>query len=127
MPEVTADANRLATEAEKALREGAYVALGLGLIWFQRAQVRRRQLAKSARSSEAGRLLGRQIVDRRSELARLARDVDHRVAPVRSDLASRVDQIEQGLPVGPRVALRTARAAAQAPESLLRGLLGLDD
>lgn len=119
--------NNFARGAEKAVLDGVYVAVGLGLIWFQRAQVRRRELAKSARSSEVGRRVSQQVGDKRTELARVVRGFDQRVGPLRTDLATRVDQVEQNLPVGPRVVLRTARVVAQSPETLVRSLLGVDD
>ncbi len=40
------DVDQVVAAAEEALRDGAYVAVGLGVLAFQRAQVRRRQLAR---------------------------------------------------------------------------------
>ncbi len=49
MPEITfpqIDVNKAAAEFNQALREGAYVAVGLGVLGFQKAQVRRVELTK---------------------------------------------------------------------------------
>lgn len=51
------DPAALVEDAERALREGAYVAVGLGVLGFQRAQVRRRELARRFEGSDLGRLL----------------------------------------------------------------------
>ena len=44
MPDIafpTVDINKVAAEFNEALKDGAYVALGLGVLGFQRAQVQR--------------------------------------------------------------------------------------
>lgn len=40
------DVNQLVADAERALKDGAYVAVGLGVLAFQRAAVQRRQVVK---------------------------------------------------------------------------------
>ena len=42
----TTEFNKLVAETEKSLRDTAYVLVGLGVLSFQQAQVRRRELAK---------------------------------------------------------------------------------
>jgi ABC-type transporter Mla subunit MlaD len=72
---------KLIEEAEKALREGAYVTVGLGVMAFQRAQVRRHELAKrlaAERATLGARLPGgveaasAQLGDLASQLGALA-------------------------------------------------------
>ena len=49
MPEINLpqiDVNKAAADFNQALKEGAYVAVGLGVLGFQRAQVRRVELTK---------------------------------------------------------------------------------
>ncbi|HET7523906.1 MAG TPA: hypothetical protein VFJ79_07170 [Acidimicrobiales bacterium] len=60
MPEISfpqIDVNKAAADLNQALKEGAYVAVGLGVLGFQRAQVRRVELTKQlndlAKSLEA--------------------------------------------------------------------------
>jgi ElaB/YqjD/DUF883 family membrane-anchored ribosome-binding protein len=57
MPDVTfpqIDINKTAVDVNNALKEGAYVAVGLGVLGFQRAQVRRVELTKQLESQLAG-------------------------------------------------------------------------
>jgi hypothetical protein len=57
MPDVTfpqIDINKTAADVNDALKEGAYVAVGLGVLGFQRAQVRRVELTKQLESQLAG-------------------------------------------------------------------------
>ena len=57
MPDVTfpqIDINKAAADVNNALMEGAYVAVGLGVLGFQRAQVRRVELTKQLESQLAG-------------------------------------------------------------------------
>ena len=57
MPDVTfpqIDINKAAADVNNALKEGAYVAVGLGVLGFQRAQVRRVELTKQLESQLAG-------------------------------------------------------------------------
>jgi hypothetical protein len=105
------DFSKLVSDAEKTVRDGAYVVLGLGILGFQQAQVRRHELAK--RLSEQGSPLGatgeRFAKDGRAQLLQLAKTVDGRIAPVRKQLDEQVDAIEErpGLrrgPVGEHVA-----------------------
>lgn len=53
LPDITfpqIDINKAAAEVNNALKEGAYVAVGLGVLGFQRAQVRRVELTKQLES-----------------------------------------------------------------------------
>ena len=81
-------------ETATKLRDSLYTAVGFGVLGFQQAQVRRRELQK--------------------ELARLAVEVDEKVDPVLDDLEAR-------LPEDLRPLLVQARAAARSAQ---RSLLG---
>jgi hypothetical protein len=48
------DVNQVIAEAESAVRDGAYVAVGLGVLAFQRAQVQRRELTRRIEQRRAG-------------------------------------------------------------------------
>jgi hypothetical protein len=96
MPEIrmpTIDITKAATDIENVLRDCAYVAVGLGVLGFQRAQVRRVELQRqleaqrgpledylaSAREQAEG-----QVHVLRTYVADLAKTLDEKVGPLRS-------------------------------------------
>ena len=74
-------------EAAARLRESLYTAVGFGVLGFQQAQVRRRQLQR--------------------ELSRLATEFDERVEPVLDDLQARLSDEMAPLVAQARSAVRT--------------------
>lgn len=85
------------------LKDAAYVAIGLGVITFQRAQVRRRELEKQFEAqSEAIR----------PQMARFASEFEKLVDPA-------LDDVEGRLPAAAQDLLRQARAAARDVRSRL--------
>ncbi|MGH9121929.1 MAG: hypothetical protein ACRDYC_08270 [Acidimicrobiales bacterium] len=98
---------------EHLLTEGAYAAVGLGVLGFQRAQVRRRQLESAMRGRAPG-------------LSGVVHTVDHAVAPVRRVVDRQVDFVEMRLPAGARAPFGVLRRAAGAPERFVRGMVGAD-
>jgi hypothetical protein len=89
------------------LKDTLYVTVGFGVIAFQKAQVRRRQVSER---------LEAQLAVTREQVQRLARDVEHRVEPV-------IDQLEGRLPDPARDLVRQARAVARP---YVRSILGED-
>jgi hypothetical protein len=83
------------------LRDAAYVAVGFGVLGFQRAQARRRQLTKL---------------------------LEHRVEPTLHGMAARIDpvldDIQQRLPDQAGALLTTARRAAKESQEQLLARLG---
>ncbi|MHB8505712.1 MAG: hypothetical protein ACYDEN_08350, partial [Acidimicrobiales bacterium] len=105
------DVSQVVAEAEKAVRDGAYVAVGLGVLAFQRAQVQRRQVVKelerrrgelrdgtsaqlSARLDELARSLSANADATRAQLQELARSWDEALAPTRRRLDERADALQ---------------------------------
>lgn len=82
------------------LRDSLYTAVGFGVLGFQQAQVRRRQLQK--------------------ELARLAVEVDEKVVPVLDDLEAKLSDDLRPLVVSARSAARSARDSLFGPPSPTR-------
>ena len=137
------DVNQVIAEAEKAVRDGAYIAVGAGILAFQRAQVQRRQLAKeleklregrpedaagqlTARLDEIGRSLSANAGATRAQLREIARSWDAAIAPTRRQMGERADALQSRLPSPAREVLAGARSAVSAPEARLRAALGLD-
>ncbi len=104
------DINKTATEVSNALKDGAYVAIGLGVLGFQRVQVQRVELIKQLEGwlgqlSELPTTWNSQVEDyaetararaetSRTELAGQLTELSHRVeemlAPARARLAKAV-------------------------------------
>ena len=98
---------------EHLLTEGAYAAVGLGVLGFQRAQVRRRQVEAALRGRAHG-------------LSGVVHTVDHAVAPVRRAVDRQVDFLEMRLPAGARMPFGLLRRAAGAPERFVRNMVDAD-
>jgi hypothetical protein len=65
----TVDMNKAAADFNNALKEGAYIAVGLGVLGFQRAQVRRVELAKQLKAQRTE--LAKQLEAQRQQISRL--------------------------------------------------------
>ncbi len=80
----------------KTLQEAAYVAIGFGVLGFQRAQVRRRQLADQLQRQRPE--MEAQLAEVRTQVTELGRDLERRLQPALVDATERVepllDQIE---------------------------------
>ena len=86
------------------LKDAAYVAIGFGVLAFQRAQVRRRELEKKF-EAQAGELKA-QAEELKAQVARLATDIEERVDPA-------LDDVEGILPPPAQDLFRQARAVAK--------------
>ena len=82
-------------DAAVLLRESLYTVVGFGVLGFQQAQVRRRQLQR--------------------ELSRLAADLDERVDPVLDSFEAGLSEDVRPLVAGARSALRTAQQTLLGP------------
>jgi hypothetical protein len=92
----------------EAVKDAAFVAIGFGVLGFQRAQVRRHELTKQLKP---------QIGD-------LVTNVDEVLQPIRQELEQRLDQVEDHLSGQALEAVRTARAVARETELQLRRVAG---
>jgi len=106
VPDITfppVDINKAATEFNNALKEGAYVALGLGVIGFQRAQVQRVELTKQFEAqleqlstlpatinSQVGDYAKTARTELAEQLSELSKRLDEVLAPARAQIAKAV-------------------------------------
>jgi HPt (histidine-containing phosphotransfer) domain-containing protein len=72
----------------KTAKDAAYVVIGLGVIGWQRAQVRRREIEQQLRSPRAQ--LEAQVTEAREQLTKLAKDLEQRLEPVVENFRSRI-------------------------------------
>lgn len=98
-------------EITKTLKDAAYVVVGLGVIAFQKGQVRRQELRKA---------LDEQSADTRAQLNKLAKDLEERFQPVRDAVEERLDQIETRLPEQAKDLVQQARKVAKEAEAQVR-------
>ena len=70
-------------DVTKTVREAAYVAVGFGVLGFQQAQVRRRQLASHLEEQRPS--LEAQLAETRTQLVEAARQVEQRLEPVMNE------------------------------------------
>ena len=105
----------------QALKDGAYAAVGLGVLGFQRAQVRRQELIEQLRAAEGQlRQLAEQVEERVNpaipvveeqlnalgqQLVELAKTLETQLQPAREELERRVTELETRLPEPARSAL----------------------
>lgn len=106
----------------KPIRDAAYVAVGFGVLGFQRAQVRRREVEKRLGHRTD---LGAGLEAARVQLTDLVRGLDQWAAPVRRDLDGRLDGIEHRLPDPARRHLHTVRDVARGTEAQVRHIVGI--
>lgn len=105
---------KIPADLPKFVRDATYVVVGLGVIGFQKAQVRRVELAKQ---------LQEQGVDVRGQLTKLAKEVDERIDPVLGTLDGRLDELEDKLPEQVRDVVAQARKVAKDAREQLRSQL----
>jgi GTP1/Obg family GTP-binding protein len=90
----------------KTLKDAAYVTVGLGVLAFQKAQVRRREVEQQVQT---------QLSETQKQVERLARDLQGRLEPV-------IDQLTERLPGEVRTLVNQARDNAKGVQAQLRQL-----
>jgi hypothetical protein len=97
-------------EITKTARDAAYVVVGLGVLGFQRAQVRRQELQK--RLTDRSQIHGH-LGDVRGEVTKRVKDVDEAVEQVIVRIEASLAPIEERLPVPARDLAKQAHAQAR--------------
>jgi len=104
------------------IKDAAYVTIGFGVLGFQKAQVRRHELAKQLEGQRGA--FEAQLTERRKAVATLAGQVESYVAPVRSQLESGLDAVEATLPPTVQDLVKQARTTLHTQEQVVRSRLG---
>jgi septal ring factor EnvC (AmiA/AmiB activator) len=115
------DIKDITDEISRTARDAAYVVVGLGVLGFQRAQVRRQELNK--RLAEPRAQVETALEDVRHELSRRVKDADGRLEQAINRLESTWEPVEQRLPAQARSLLEQARSQAREARQQLRSLL----
>ncbi|HEY7946873.1 MAG TPA: hypothetical protein VID75_04305 [Acidimicrobiales bacterium] len=111
----------ISQEVSKAVRDAAYVVVGLGVLGVQRVQVRRQELVKrlaEPRTQIEGRLDGA-----RGEFTKRVKDVDTAVEQVIGRIEASLEPIEERLPTQARDLVKQAHSQAREARQQLRTLL----
>lgn len=91
-------------ELSKTLKDAAYVAVGFGVIAFQKAQVRRRELEQK---------FGVSTESIREQLTKVAADAEKNFEPVVEAVEASLDQFEERLPEQAREVFKQVRTSAK--------------
>src|SRR2546421_13106618 len=83
-------------DVTKTLKDAAYVVIGLGVIGFQKAQVRRNELTKQL--DDQRKQFEAQTSDLRDQLTKLIQGLEQQFGPVATEIEHRLDEFEQRLP-----------------------------
>ncbi len=100
------------------LRDAAYITVGATVLGFQKAQVRRHELAEQLKGGQVR--FETQIEEGRKSLAAWAAQLDEIVTPVRTKL----DAVEERLPDAVRGAVRQVRSTLEAQQQAARSRFG---
>ena len=95
----------------KTAKDAAYVAIGFGVMSFQRAQVRRRELVDLAKQQLP--TLEAPFTGARAELNRRVKELDGQVMELVTKLEQRVQPVEQRLPAPAQAFIGQAREAGE--------------
>jgi hypothetical protein len=97
-------------DVSKNLKDAAYIAVGMGVIAFQKAQVRRVELTRQFESQR--KAMEAQAAEAREQVSQFAKVVEERWEPAMKDLQQRLAEIEQRLPEQAASVVEQAKAAA---------------
>jgi hypothetical protein len=109
MTEIRQDLTRTAEDLAKVAAEAAYVAIGIGVLGFHKAQVRRRKLAGAAGRASSSRDLEGTLAQARKEVAKRVKDLDSTVEDLVKTLDSTLDPVWERRPEQAQSVVKQAR------------------
>jgi hypothetical protein len=118
------DVSKTATDFTKVAQDAAYVAIGLGVLGFQKAQVRRRELQTQfeglqSQLGSVGRLGQTPPADIRKELAKAVKELDKTMSQLIARWDATLEPVSERLPATAQAAIQQAKEARDQ----LRGYL----
>ena len=121
MADVRFDLNKTAADITKAAQDAAYVAIGLGVIGFQKAQVRRQEFQKLIESqvSRQRSTVEAPVANYRKEFGKALKEIDKTVSQFIERLDATFEPVAERLPSGAQAVVHQAREARDQ----LRGYL----
>jgi HPt (histidine-containing phosphotransfer) domain-containing protein len=127
MSKTKTDVNKTANDLTKVAQDAAYVAIGLGVLGFQRAQVRRRELQSQLEGlqgqlGQVGRRTQTPVTDLRKEVAKAMKEFDKTFGQLIERWDATVEPVSERLPAGAQAALQQAKEARDQLRSYLTSL-----
>ena len=111
MTDIRHDLAKTAEDLTDLAKEAAYLAIGIGILGFHKAQVRRQDLAGAAeRARRAGDVEG-SLAEARKQVAKRLKDFDATLGELIRALDSTLDPMWQRLPEPAQSAVQQARDA----------------
>jgi len=123
-------------DVTQTLKDSAYVAVGLSVLGFQRAQVARRELASTvgvdrdrleaslkAQVEDLAGVLDAQLIEVRTQVQKAVANLEEALEPVAKEFEVRFDDVEQRLPDHVKAVVASARQAAETAATQVRSLL----
>lgn len=123
-------------DVTQTMKDTAYVAVGLGVLGFQRTQVARRELGASlsadtgklqeqvkAQVGDVGDVVGAQLSEVRTQLAKAVTNLEETLEPMAKELEGRLDDVEERLPEQVKAVVASARQMAEIAAAQVRSLL----
>lgn len=117
-----AAAREAITEIGRALTDAAHAVVGFGVIGWNKAQVRRRELMKDLNGQR--HTVETQLDGAKEQLATAIRHFDARVQPVRHDIDVQLDKATERLPEQVRDIVQSARKVLRDTEHQVRQAVG---
>src|SRR5579875_1483095 len=121
MPSFRHDVSRTAQDLSRVAQDAAYVAVGLGVVGFQKAQVARRdhmqQLERQRRDAE------RPLAEVKGQLAKTWNDVDAAIGQLIEVTDTTLEPLAERLPTQARDAVKQLQETRDRVRSYLKGLL----
>jgi len=109
MTDIRQDLARTAEDVANLAKEAAYVAIGVGVLGFHKAQVRRQELAEAAGRAGQAEDLQDSLVEARKLVAKRVKEFDATVDQMIKRLDSSFEPVLQRLPESARAVVQQAR------------------
>jgi hypothetical protein len=122
MTDIRQDLARTAEDVAKVATEAAYVAIGIGVLGFHKAQVRRRGIAGAAGRASSSRDLETTLAQARKEVAKRVKDLDSTVEDLVKTFDSTFEPVWQRLPEQAQSVVKQARETRDQVRRRIRKL-----
>ncbi len=114
--------NNAGADMAQALSDAVHTLIGFGVIGWNKAQVRRRELTKDL--NVQCHQVETQLDGAKEQLAAVIRHLDTRFEPVRHDIEDQLDKVSERLPEQVRDIVESARKIVRDTEQQVRQAVG---